>query len=158
VREAVDRGVEGREAFSQAVLELIGLARHELRMVAPDFSDWPLASNAGAAALRAALQRGVRLRMLVADPQWLATRADRFLTLHRRYAAQSAVRQYPERLRLEEATLVADRQHAVRKPHPDSRTARLIIAMPSSVEAHADRLAAAWDESVDCLPATTLGL
>lgn len=158
MREAVDRVLEGREAFSQAVLELVGLARHDLQMVAPDFSDWPLASSAGAAALRAALQRGVRLRMLVADPHWLATRADRFLALHRRYADRSAVRQYPERLRLEEVMLVADRQHTVRKPHPDSRTARLVIAIPSRVEAHADRLAAAWDESVDCLPATTLGL
>ena len=117
MREGVDRVLDGRAAFSQAVIQLIDLARHELQMVAPDFSDWPQAGSEGAAALRAALQRGVRLRVLVADSQ-----------------------------------------HAVRKPHPDSRRARLIIAMPSVVEAHADRLATAWDESVDCLPATTLGL
>ena len=158
MREGVDRVLDGRAAFSQAVIQLIDLARHELQMVAPDFSDWPLAGSEGAAALRAALQRGVRLRVLVADPHWLATRADRFLALHRRHADRSAVRQHPERLRLQEATLLVDRQHAVRKPHPDSRRARLIIAMPSVVEAHADRLATAWDESVDCLPATTLGL
>ena len=158
MREPVDRRLEGREAFTQALIEAIGLARHDLQLLAPDFSDWPLATSTGAVALRAALQRGVRLRLLVADPRWLATRADRFLALHRRYAARSAVRQYPERLRLEEATLVADRQHAVLRAHPDSRMARLVIAMPSAVEPHADRLAAAWDESVDCVPATTLGL
>ena len=158
MREPVDELLEGRDAFLRAIIRVIELARHELQLVDPDFSGWPLAGSEGAAALRAALQRGVRLRMLVGDPGWLATHADRFLALHRRHAALSAIRQLPAGLHLEESTLVADRQHLVRRAHPASRRTRLVIAIPSAAEGHAERLAAAWDESAECLPATTLGL
>lgn len=134
------------------------LARHEVLALDPDFSAWPLSRSDGASALKAALARGARVRLLVRDPGWLATRADRFLALHRAAAGRCAVRQLPDHLRLEESTLVVDRQHLVRKPHPDTLAGRLRIAMPSAAEPHADRLAAAWDESTDCLPASTLGL
>lgn len=158
MKEPQDQPFTGREAFAEAVVAVLDLARHEVLMLDPDFSDWPLARTNGARALAAALTRGVRVRLLVTDPGWLATRADRFLTLHRAAAGRCALRQLPAHLRLEESTLVVDRQHLVRKPHPDALTGRLRIAMPSAAEPHADRLAAAWDESTDCLPATTLGL
>jgi hypothetical protein len=158
VREPQDEPVSGRQAFGDAIVGALALARHDVLMLDPDFSGWPLGRADGAQALRAMLSRGVRVRMLLIDPTWLATRADRFLALHRAAAGRCAIRRLPERLLLEESTLVVDRQHLVRRPHPASMNGRMCIAMPSAAEPHAERLAAAWDESSDCLPATTLGL
>lgn len=158
MKEPQDQPLEGRQAFADAVVATLALAQHDVLMLDPDFSAWPIARPEGARALRAALSRGARVRMLVADPGWLATRADRFLTVHRAAGGRCAIRRLPDRLLLPESTLIVDRQHLVRKPHADAAAGRLRIAMPSAAEPHAERLAAAWDESTDCLPATTLGL
>jgi hypothetical protein len=158
VKEPQDQPFTGREAFAGAVVAALELARHDVLMLDPDFSAWPLGRTDGARALKAALARNVRVRLLVAAPLWLATRADRFLALHRAAAGRCAIRQLPAHLRLEESTLIVDRQHLVRKPHAHGLSGRLWMAMPSAAEPHSERLSAAWDESTDCLPATTLGL
>lgn len=158
MKEPQDQPLEGRQAFADAIVATLALARHDVIMLDPDFSAWPIGRSDGAQALRAALTRGARVRLLVADPAWLATRADRFLAVHRAASGRCAIRQLPARLLLRESTLIVDRQHLVRKPHPDAAHGRQSIAMPSAAEPHAERLAAAWDESTDCLPATTLGL
>lgn len=156
--EPLEAGFEGREAFHQALIRVLEGSRRQLFAVDPDFEGWPLAGAAAGAALRRALLRGARLRMVVGDIGWLARRAERFMVLRREFSASIEIRRPPESLRLVESLLAGDGQHLVRKAHADSRVGRLSIGIPATVDGIQARLEALWEESSDCLPATTLGL
>ena len=74
---------DDRAAFRTAVLQLLRAARESLLLVDRDFSDWPIESADGESGLREALRAGVRLRLLVLDPEWLARHGARFARLRR---------------------------------------------------------------------------
>lgn len=156
--ETAERAFEGRDGFHSAVLEVLGHARREVLMADPDFQAWPLATAAGEQALKQALLRGARLRLLIAKPGWLERHGDRFHRVRRVFADRIALRTVPESLRFNESLLLADRLHLVRRVHPEHLAGRLILANAVQVESRASRLDALWEESADCLPATTLGL
>ena len=158
MKEAIDRIFEGRHAFHRAVIEAIDNTRHDLVLVDYDFQAWPLGSAEGERALRGALMRGTRLRMMVVKPAWLERNADRFMRLRREFSARVSVREVPETLRVEESILLGDRQHLVRRAHHESPTGRLVLSSPAELEFHLPRYDAIWDESIECLPSTTLGL
>jgi hypothetical protein len=149
-----------RGEFTEAVLTAIAATRRELTLVDRDFSDWPLESPAGRDALAAFLDADplARIRLLVADPDWIERRAPRLLNLRRRHATAIDCRCMPASLFAEECLLLGDRRHLVRRPHRDSFRGRLALAAPADVEPLARRYDAMWDESTPCLPATTLGL
>ncbi len=158
MQPAVDRPFEGFAEFHQAVIEVLDASRRELVFVDHDFQSWPLGTVAGEQALRGALKRGAHLRLMVVKPGWLQRHGDRFQRVRREFAAQVAVREVPESLRVEESALLADGQHLVRRAHHEARAGRIIRGMPSALEPLLPRYQSIWDESAECLPATTLGL
>ncbi|HPU50275.1 MAG TPA: hypothetical protein PK359_01855 [Burkholderiaceae bacterium] len=158
MKEPVDRSFEGRQAFHQATIEALDCTRHTLVLLDHDFQEWPLNTAEGERALRGALARGARARVMVARPDWLARHGDRFMRVRREYSARIEVREIPETLRIEESILLGDHQHLVRRIHHETLRGRLILASPAQLESNLPRYDALWDESTDCLPATTIGL
>lgn len=158
MREPVDRGFEGRQAFHHATIEALDCTRHDLVLLDHDFREWPLGTAEGERALRGVLARGARVRVMVVKPDWLSRHGDRFMRVRREYSARIMVREIPETLRVEESILLGDHQHLVRRAHPDSLRGRLILASPAQLESQCPRYDAIWEESTDCLPATTIGL
>ena len=149
---------EDRAGFEAAVLTLIRRAHSSLLLIDRDFSDWPLESPSGEAALREALRSGVRLRLLVRQPDWLARHGARFARLQRTWSDRIACRALPESLRVLDSLAVADRRHAVIRRPPDSVRGIVLLEMPGEATAAAERGEAVWEESEPCLPASTLGL
>lgn len=149
---------DDRAGFHAAILRLMREARSSLLMVDRDFADWPLESIEGEAVLREALRGGVRLRMLVRDPDWLARHGARFARLRRAWSDRIECRRLPETLRIFESLAVADRRHAVLRRPPERLRGLAMFDAPAQALAAAERPEAAWEESEPCLPPTTLGL
>ncbi len=141
-----------------AVLDALAQCRHRVDLLDARFDDWPLESAQGEAALRALLARGARVRLLLCNTDWLERRAPRLRAVQGGHAAQFAFRQLPDGLRLSDCLLLVDGQHMVRRPHRDAMRGVYVQASPSRCEPYCARFDAAWQESSDCLPATTLGL
>lgn len=158
MKEPVDRRFEGRHEFHRATIEALDCTRHELLLLDHDFREWPLGTAEGEHALRAVLARGARVRVMVVKPDWLARHGDRFMRVRREFSARIEIREIPETLRLEESILLGDHQHLVRRIHSESLRGRLVLASPSQLESQLPRYDAIWEESTDCLPATTIGL
>jgi aspartate kinase len=88
-----------RGEFTEAVLAALSASRRELLLLDHDFSDWPLDTPLGVGLLSTFLADPVaRLRVLVADPDWLERRAARFMATRRRHAAAIECRQVPAAL------------------------------------------------------------
>ena len=158
MKEALERSFEGRQEFHRATIEAMDSTRHDLVLLDHDFREWPLGTAEGERALRAVLARGARVRVMVVKPDWLARHGDRFMRVRRDHSARIDVREIPETLRVEESILLGDHQHLVRRLHHESLRGRLILASPSQLESQLPRYDAIWEESTDCLPATTIGL
>lgn len=148
-----------RGEFNEAVLAALSATRRELLLRDQDFSTWPLDTPLGAEVLTVFLAGPqARLRLLVADPEWLERRTARFAPMRRRFAAAVECRQVPASLASDEGLLVGDRVHAVKRAHHDFFRGRLVLGDPETAEPLAARYDALWDESTPCLTAHTLGL
>jgi len=148
-----------RGEFVEAILAALAGCRAELTLADRDFSDWPLESPQGVELLaRVAAAPHARIRVLVADPDWLERRAPRFVALRRRHAAAIQCRRIPPALANGEGVLIADRLHLVRRARATLFRGRLSLADPAAAEPMAARYDALWDESEPCLPAAPLGL
>lgn len=158
MREPVDRLFEGRIAFHGAVIEALNASRRELVLVDHDFQSWPLGTAAGEQALRGALKRGAQVKVMPVKSAWLERHGDRFMRLRRDFAAQVSVREIPETLRVDESVLLGDGQHLVRRVHHEALAGRLVLGVPSELELLMPHYQQVWDESIECLPATTLGI
>ena len=158
MKEPEDFSFEDRAGFHAAVLHALAACRHEVMLVDPDLRAWPFESAPGERALQDALRRGVRFRVLLGDTGWVERQSTRFMRTRRNHDAAIACRRLPPGLRLDDSVLLGDRQHLLRRAHPDGYRGRCIIASPSQVEAMRQRLDAAWDESETALPSTVLGL
>jgi hypothetical protein len=149
---------DGRGEFHAAALRLFGETRHTLVLLDRKLEDWPIESAAGEQALRSALVRGARLRILLGQTEWVERHAHRLLRLRRDFSERLDIRMLPPGLRLEESLLVVDRQHVLRRAHSETLRGSAVLATPSQAEAPGERFESAWQESIPCLPATTLGL
>jgi hypothetical protein len=148
-----------RGEFTEAVLAAIAASSHELVLADRDFSDWPLETTAGCDLLAGFLaDPRARLRLLVADPDWLERRAARFMRLRRGHAGGLECRRIPAALFDGEGVAIGDRRHLLRRAHGDFFRGRLTLGDASAAESMAGRYDAMWEESTPCLPAHTLGL
>jgi hypothetical protein len=149
-----------RGEFNEAVLAAIAASRRELTLADRDFSDWPLDSAEGNATLETFLHGDpqARVRVLVADPDWLERRAARLHASRRRFPGSIACRLIPPSLYVGEGVVLGDRRHLLRRAHHDFFRGRLSLGRPLEVEPAAARWDALWDESTPILAATTLGL
>lgn len=149
---------DGRAQFHAALIRTIDACRHSMLVLDRSLQDWPFETADGARALEAALARGVRLRMLLGDSDWVERNGERLRRLRRTFSARVEIRCVPASLPVAESLLVCDRQHTVRRAHQDTMHGSCVLASPSEAEAPAGRFESLWDESEPCLPATTLGL
>lgn len=148
-----------RGEFDEAVLTALAASERDLLLADRDFSDWPLGTVAACTTIEALLRRpGGRVRVLVADPDWLERHGARFAGLRRRFAVSLACRRIPPSLFRGEGALIGDRCHLLRRAHAGQFRGRLTLSRPGDVGPEADRYDALWDESTPCLTATTLGL
>ena len=148
-----------RGEFTEAVLATIAASSLELVLADRDFSDWPLETTAGCDLLAAFLaDERARLRLMIADPDWLERRAARFMRLRRQHAAGIECRRMPASLFDGEGVAIGDRRHLLRRAHAGLFRGRLTLGDPSAAEALAGRYDAMWEESTPCLPAHTVGL
>ncbi len=148
-----------RGEFTEAVLAAIAASRHELVLADRDFADWPLETQVGCEVVAAFLaDERARLRLMVADPDWLERRAARFMQLRRRHPVGIECRRMPASLFGGEGVAIGDRRHLLRRAHGDFFRGRLTLGDPQAAEPIAGRYASMWDESTPCLPANTLGL
>lgn len=152
--------VRSRGEFHEAVLAALQATRRDLLLADRSFEDWPLESAAGSEALERVLlgDPRSRLRVLVADPEWLERHGARFAVLRHRHRDRIACRRIPVRLFDGTGVLIGDRRHLLRRAHADRFRGRLSLSAPAEVEPVAVRHDALWDESTPCLSATTLGL
>lgn len=158
MRASSQTGFEDRAGFHAAVLQALDCCRRSIMVADRDLSGWPFESAAGEAALRAALHRGARMRVLLHDCGWLERHGSRFMRVRRAAADRIECRLLPDTLRIDDCALLGDRQHLVHRAHPDTLAGRCAIAMPALLENLQARLEAAWEESAPCLPSTILGL
>lgn len=149
---------DGRAQFHAALIRTIAECRHSMLVLDRSLQDWPLETAHGARALEAALARGVRMRILLADTDWVERNGERMRRLRRTFSARVDIRRVPAGLPVTESLLVGDRQHTLRRAHHDTTCGSCVLASPSEAEAPAGRFESLWDESEPCLPATTLGL
>lgn len=147
-----------RAGFAAAVLRVLRPAHRSIAIVDRDLQGWPFETLEGDAVLRAALRRGARLRLLVAQPAWLESNGTRFMRARRDFAEWIECRTYPATLRIEESALVVDGRHLARRPNQENSNGSCVLDAPSAAGPVCERFDAAWDESVPCLQATTLGL
>lgn len=152
--------VRSRGEFQEAVLTALRATRRDLVLADRSFQDWPLETAAGSDALERVLREDprARVRMLVADPDWLERHGARFALLRQRHRERIACRRVPATLFDGSGVLIGDREHLLRRAHADHFRGRLTLAAPADVEPVAARHDALWDESTPCLSATTLGL
>ncbi len=149
---------DGRTQFHAVVLRALETCRHSVLIVDRSLEDWPLESAEGARVLRAALGRGASLRILLRETDWVERHASRLQRLRREFSARVEIRRLPDNLHVVECLLIGDRQHTVRRAHWDAMHGSCVLASPNEADAPTDRFESAWQESVPCLPATTLGL
>ncbi len=149
-----------RGAFTEAILTAVAASRLDIMIADRDFRDWPFETLEGSQRLAAFLQGEprARLRVLVAEPDWVERHAPRFAQLRQRHLAAIACRQIPAEFYRGESVLIADRSHLLRRAHHDFFRGRLTLGMPAEVEPVANRYDTLWQESTDCLGPTTLGL
>jgi len=152
--------VRSRGEFHEAVFAVLQATCRDILLADRSFEDWPLESLAGSEALEQVLVRDprARLRVLVADPEWLERHGARFALLRQRHRERIACRRIPMRLFDGTGVLIGDRRHLLRRAHADRFRGRLLLSAPADVEPVAVRHDALWDESAPCLSATTLGL
>jgi len=149
-----------RGAFTEAILTAVAASRLDMTVADRDFRDWPFETLAGSQSLAAFFQGEprARLRLLVAEPDWLERHAPRFGQLRQRHRAAIECRQIPAEFYRGESVLIADRCHLLRRAHHDFFRGRLTLGAPAEVEQVANRYDTLWHECTDCLGPTTLGL
>lgn len=149
---------DDRAGFAAAVMKVLTLARRSIDIVDRNLQDWPLETRDGDDALLSALRRGVRMRLLVGEPERVARDGARLMRARRHFSARVECRCFPEWLRVVESALVVDGEHVVRRAHFDTLKGTCVIGSPPAAVPVRERIDAAWGESEPCLPASTLGL
>ena len=165
MREPETYWCESRSEFQAATARLLGLARHQIWLLDPNFDDWLIDTIATVSLISEALQRSrqaqieqMPLTLLVNDPEWIEQNAPRLMAIRRRQSSAFETKQIPAQYQRQESVLLVDNQHAVIRPHKSSFRAKVIVGQPSEVEHRAAKLRQIRDLASHCLQATTLGL
>lgn len=147
--------------FQSAVDRLLGQAGRELRVFDPDLQALRLNEPARIERLEQFLlvSRTRRLYIVLHEPDYLTRRCPRMMRLLARFAHVIQVNRTHNEIReLQDAFLVLDAEHYVRRPV--SRFFRGAIGIHDETEALAmrSRFGEIWSASFPAVSATTLGL
>jgi hypothetical protein len=150
-----------RADYVAGFAQVLGLARHELRIFDPDLTQLPLNTPDTLDVLRdfLARRRDNRLYIALHNPELVARRMPRLMSLLGMFGASMLIHQTEgDAARVQDCFVLADHHHFVR---------RLVCAQPRGVlvlndqkEAHkmAERFDEIWQSSVPAVSASTSGL
>jgi hypothetical protein len=147
-----------REFFSA-----IRSAQREIWLADATFRQWPLNSKDAEEALHAFMitSRANRVHLLVANDQYLAGEAARFMRLLRLFGQSMICRRPPDQVipRFAEdcSFVIVDRARMVRRFHRDSMRG-VAEFHPNEVGPWVDQFQSVWEESSTGLSGTVLGL
>jgi len=147
--------------FQRAVDRLLALEGRELRVFDPDLEALRLDARDRVRRLEAFLRasRARRLYIAVHDPDRLTRRLPRMMALIARHAHAVAVHRTHEEIRhLQDAFLVLDAAHYVRRPVAAWRRGAIGVHDEAEAIALRGRFLEIWAASEPAVAATTLGL
>jgi len=153
---------ETRAAFHRQLQDGLGRAQREVWLADRDFADWPLNSEAFAAALQTFLRQSAanHLKLLTQDAERIAVVAPRFMQVLKPHAINAQCKVVPPHAtRFGEACsmLIVDRSLLVRRFHRDHLRG-VAEFDPAAARPWLDQFETLWEESTPAMASTTLGL
>jgi hypothetical protein len=150
-----------RIEYKNAVEQLIGLVKRELRIFDPDLSELDFNGRNRIEGLRRILAGGQVRRIFIAlrDVEHVATRCPRLIDLIRMFPSGLLIfRAEGEAARVQDRFILADEFHFARRPV--AMQARGVVVFDDPHEAHSMRLRfdEIWESSVPAVSATQTGL
>lgn len=144
-----------------AIDELIGLARHTIRVFDHDLSETGWNSAARAEKLAAFLRSnvGAKLEIIVHDTRWLESFCPRMTSLLKRYAhAITIYRTGPDAKGAMDPLVIVDGRHYLHRYHVDQPRATLAFDSPHAANPLVKRFEEIWATGEPGVNATVLGL
>ena len=155
------RRFEGEGEFQQAVDRLIEQPGRELRIFDPDLSSLRLNSPARIAQLEKFLRfsRTRRIYIVVHQTDTLVRRSPRMMGLLKLFTHAIQINQTHEEIRsLQDAFMVLDSQHYLRRPVADFFRGAIAVNDETEAQAMRSRFQEIWSSSFPGVSSATLGL
>lgn len=153
--------VTGSEAFANAALEVVSVARHHLALLTVDLDRRLFGTEAFTERLRNFIlqHRRARLRVLVHDPAAAVRNSIRLVEFGRMLSSRIEFRAVPEeRRRLREEFLIADELAVLYRSSPDQIDAKHYPNAPMVARSHLREFEALWHESTVAREMSALGI
>ena len=147
--------------FQQAVSRLLGQPGRELRIFDPDGTSLRLNEPARIGELERFLvaSRTRRLYLVLHDTDHLTRQCPRMMSLLARFTHAVQINRTQEAIReLQDAFLVLDSQHYVRRPVAAFYRGAMGLGDESEGQAMRQRFAEIWEQSFPAVSSTTVGL
>lgn len=148
-------------AQTAAIDELIGLARHTIRVFDYDLSEtgWNGAARTEKLAAFLRTNRGARLEIIVHDTRWLEHSGARLTNLLKRFAhAITIYRTGPDAKGAMDPLVIVDDRHFLHRYHVEQPRATLAIDEPQAANPLVKRFEEIWATGEPGITATVLGL
>lgn len=159
--EATYERFDTSAGFQAAIERLLAQPGRELRIFDPDGASLRLNDSPRIAGLERflAASRTRRLYLVVHDTDHLTRFCPRLLALLRRYAHAMQINRTQEHIReLQDAFLVLDSQHYVRRPQASFYRGAIGLGDETEALAMRARFMEIWEASVPGVSSTTIGL
>jgi hypothetical protein len=159
--EATYERFDSAEGFQNAVERLLGQPGRELRVFDPDGAALRLndSSRVGALERFLAASRTRRLYLVLHDTDQLTRHCPRMLGLLARYSHAIQIHRTAEHIReIQDAFLVLDSQHYVRRPAASFYRGAMGLGDETEALAMRQRFQEIWEASFPAVSATTAGL
>jgi hypothetical protein len=147
--------------FQAAISRLLAQPGRELRVFDPDGSALRLNDPARIAELERFLvaSRTRRIYLVLHDTEPLVRQCPRMMSLLARFTHAMQINRTQEQIReLQDAFLVLDSQHYVRRPVATFYRGAMGLGDESEGQAMRQRFAEIWDQSLPAVSSTTVGL
>ena len=155
------RVIGSKAEFAAAVTELTGMTKRTLRVFAPSLDEFGFNTPQREEQLRNFLLAGRKNRLLLVmhETHYVSTACPRLLRLLRQYSHAISIHQTNDTIRnLEDALLIVDEAHCIRKPHADRPSGTVYVDDPVETREWLNRFNAIWEQSTPSVSATTIGL
>jgi len=155
------RLLESRADFDASVVELLALARRELRIFDPDLAEYGFNTAAAEQRLQdfLAASRDSRLMIAVHDTAYITQFCPRLMRLLRQFSHAIAIHQTHDAIRnVDDVLIVADDAHYLRRPHHEQPKGVVVLHDPAETRGWLNRFEEIWEQSSPAVSATTIGL
>jgi hypothetical protein len=157
---SLELSITSRDQYHHAIKQLLTEATETVAWVDGDFSDVGLASIETTGLLKQFLRdsRRRRLRLMMAEDQFLAGHAPRFTKLLELHSEQIECRRLQTGQWQGQSILLVDGIHLLTRAQPLQWRGHFALDAVARAEQLAAKFDFLWHESGPCLPPTTLGL